>query len=72
MAATLCAGAVRAEDPPPPDLDLLEYLGSWQGSDEEWLAVIDWRKDQDDADSKQATPPPADGAKEKDDDADRK
>ena len=25
-----------------PDLDFLEYLGSWQESDEEWLAVAEW------------------------------
>jgi hypothetical protein len=25
-----------------PDLDFLAYLGSWQESDEEWLAVAEW------------------------------
>ena len=25
-----------------PELDFLAYLGSWQESDEEWLAVADW------------------------------
>ncbi len=31
-----------AEESDGPDLDLLEYLGSWQGDDEEWLAVSEW------------------------------
>jgi hypothetical protein len=25
-----------------PELDFLAYLGSWQESDEEWLAVAEW------------------------------
>lgn len=25
-----------------PDLDFLEYLGTWQESDEDWLAVAEW------------------------------
>ena len=29
-----------------PDLDFLAYLGSWQGSDEEWLAVAEWEGEQ--------------------------
>ena len=28
------------------DLDFLAYLGSWQGSDEEWLAVAEWEGEQ--------------------------
>ena len=31
-----------ADERDTPDLDLLEYLGSWQGDDQEWLAVSDW------------------------------
>ena len=31
-----------AEEPEAPDLDLLAYLGSWQGDDDEWLAVAEW------------------------------
>jgi len=27
-----------------PDLELLEYLGSFEGSDEDWLVVDEWRK----------------------------
>jgi len=39
VAFTPAAGAEEAEAP---DLDLLAYLGSWQGDDEEWLAVAEW------------------------------
>jgi hypothetical protein len=28
-----------------PDLAFLEYLGSWQGDDDEWLAVKEWDGD---------------------------
>jgi hypothetical protein len=28
-----------------PDLAFLEYLGSWQGDDDEWLAIKEWDKD---------------------------
>jgi hypothetical protein len=28
-----------------PDLEFLEYLGSWQESDEEWLIVSEWEED---------------------------
>lgn len=33
------ATAVAEEPAPPPEL--LEYLGSWEGSDEEWVIVAD-------------------------------
>ena len=32
--------AANAQDEP--DLSFLEYLGTWQEDDEEWLAVEDW------------------------------
>lgn len=28
-----------------PDLAFLEYLGSWQGDDDEWLAIKEWDRD---------------------------
>lgn len=31
-----------AQDEPAPELDFLEYLGSWQDTDEEWLLVSEW------------------------------
>jgi hypothetical protein len=66
------ASAALAQDAADPGLELLEYLGSWQGSDEEWLAIIDWHGDEADAErGEEERTPPADGSKEKDDDADR-
>lgn len=35
------AGPARAEDELP-DVELLAYLGSWAGTDEEWVAVAEW------------------------------
>jgi len=32
-----CTGLVLAADEVPPDLEFLEYLGSWEESDEDWL-----------------------------------
>ena len=34
-------GAVVAEDEELPDIEFLEYLGSWEESDEDWLLVSD-------------------------------
>jgi hypothetical protein len=42
LAAAAAAGAQEAESP---DLEFLEYLGSWQADDDEWLAVAEWEKD---------------------------
>ncbi len=28
-----------------PDLDFLEYLGTWAEEDDEWLAIEEWEKD---------------------------
>jgi hypothetical protein len=30
---------------PVPDLEFLEYLGSWQGDDDEWIAIKEWDQD---------------------------
>ena len=32
-----CAGLSAAADEEQPDLEFLEYLGSWEESDEDWL-----------------------------------
>jgi hypothetical protein len=52
-----------------PDLAFLEYLGSWQGDDDEWIAIKEW--DQDAAapkgrppDASAKPPPPPAKAKE--------
>ena len=39
------AAAARAQDDDP-DLSFLEYLGSWQESDEEWLIVADMKQEE--------------------------
>ena len=41
------AHAQETEPPPPaPDLDFLEYLGTWAEEDDEWLAIEEWEKDE--------------------------
>jgi len=40
------AHAQEAEQPPGPDLDFLEYLGTWAEEDDEWLAIEEWEKDE--------------------------
>jgi hypothetical protein len=34
----------RGQDPAP-DLDFLEYLGTWAEEDDEWLAIETWQRD---------------------------
>ena len=36
------APAQEAEEVPTPDLDFLEYLGTWAEDDDEWLAIEEW------------------------------
>jgi len=38
------SSSVKADDDAP-ELDFLAYLGSWQESDEEWLAVAEWESE---------------------------
>jgi hypothetical protein len=41
------AKAQEADPPQPgPDLDFLEYLGTWAEEDDEWLAIEEWQKDE--------------------------
>lgn len=40
-ASLLCCSLVLAADDEIPDMDFLEYLGSWEESDEEWLIFAD-------------------------------
>jgi len=54
--------AAGAADDEAPDLDLLAYLGSWQGTDDEWLAVAEWEAEDEE---KVAEPEPSE---EQDDD----
>jgi len=34
-----CSGIVVADDDVMPDMDFLEYLGSWEESDEDWVLL---------------------------------
>lgn len=36
-----CSGVVAADDEVVPELEFLEYLGSWEESDEDWVLFID-------------------------------
>ncbi len=38
------AHAQEAAEVPPPELDFLEYLGAWAEDDDEWLAIEEWQK----------------------------
>jgi hypothetical protein len=40
------ADAQETEQPPGPDLEFLEYLGTWAEEDDEWLAIEEWEKDE--------------------------
>jgi hypothetical protein len=53
-AAGLAGTARAADEPAAPELDFIEYLGSWQAEDEEWVIEAGWEEDEDVA-------PPADG-----------
>ena len=35
----LCAGDILAAEEEAPDIELLEYLGMWEESDEDWLIL---------------------------------
>ncbi len=34
-----CSGIVAADDDVMPDIEFLEYLGSWEESDEDWILL---------------------------------
>lgn len=44
----------EADQPPAPDLDFLEYLGAWAATDDEWLAIEEWQKDNGNRDGENA------------------
>lgn len=45
VAALLLTAAPVTADDSAPDAAFLEYLGSWEGSDEEWVALLDEEQD---------------------------
>jgi hypothetical protein len=44
---SLAPAAGNAQDSAPPPLELLEYLGSWQEDDEEWVLDAEWSQTND-------------------------
>jgi len=41
-----CSGVVAADEETMPDMEFLEYLGSWEESDEDWLLLSEVVKEQ--------------------------
>ena len=55
-----------ADDEEPPDLEFLEYLGSWEASDEEWViftAGLNEQEESEDKENVQGSDPAPDGDK---------
>lgn len=52
----LAGGLVIAEDVP--ELEFLEYLGSWEESDEDWLLFNELNKEQTNTDDERSDPVP--------------
>ncbi|MGD8339383.1 MAG: hypothetical protein PVH89_01300 [Gammaproteobacteria bacterium] len=61
--AAAFAGAANAQDEEP-DLSFLEYLGSWQEGDEEWLVVVEMEDERVDEDEASGTDEEKDGTDE--------
>ncbi len=58
LALAMAGGTAAAEDADDavddadlPGIDFLEYLGSWDETDEDWLWVIEWNPDDSDAET---------------------
>lgn len=60
------AHAQEADEATAPDLDFLEYLGTWAEDDDEWLAIEEWTND----DSAKPEADSQESANEEDDDDD--
>lgn len=61
--AAAVAGTASAQDDEP-DLSFLEYLGSWQEGDEEWLVVAEMDEELEEEDEASAKDEEADGTDE--------
>ncbi len=51
-----CTGIVAADDDVMPDMEFLEYLGSWEESDEDWVLFSEAEAAQLASEAKQADP----------------
>ncbi len=61
-----CGGLALADEAEVPDLEFLEYLGSWDDSDEDWVifaAGTDEKKASEDRESDEGSNPAPDGEK---------
>ena len=43
--ACLTQPAAAQEEAEAPEVDFLEYLGSWQEQDDEWFEIAEWERD---------------------------
>jgi hypothetical protein len=69
LAATLLLGSVAAaEEAALPDADFLEYLGSWEGVDDEWL-IFDEQAQEKPEQKRTGAEPRREQATEKDDES---
>ena len=51
-----CSGVVAADDDVVPEMDFLEYLGSWEESDEDWVLFTEAAAEQVASDEKRTDP----------------
>ena len=51
-----CSGVFASDEEAMPDMEFLEYLGSWEGSDEDWLLLADTVTEQVAAEEKRTDP----------------
>jgi len=51
-----CSGVVVADDDVLPDMEFLEYLGSWKESDEDWVMLSDVATEQVASENKRTDP----------------
>lgn len=56
--ALLLAAGTSAADDVPPDIAFLEYLGSWEGTDEDWVMIRRGIRSGNADDSKRSDPVP--------------
>jgi hypothetical protein len=66
MAGLIGAGVATADEEATPDLEFLEYLGSWEASDEDWViftAAMEEPETSQDKDNVQGSDPSPDGEK---------
>lgn len=54
-----CSGLVSAAEEELPDMEFLEYLGSWEESDEDWLVIDELTNEARVAEDKRSDPAPA-------------